>query len=221
MSRLRSFNRFVLIGLALLGLSVSTGASARTFLVEFQANHDTGAHSDPYWPIIINPGDTLFDFTIEQNHPIDTSTALIVSNSEHPIVDLRLYQWGDYGQHGTVSTTIVNQSPIDIFDDSPRDGNVDFASGFMEFFAPDPYVPYGGGGAPLLLHTLEFWNVLPGGVSPDPIRFTNNQSTGYHNFIPGNLVISEVSAVPVPAAVWLFGTALVGFIGISRKTKVA
>ncbi len=30
----------------------------------------------------------------------------------------------------------------------------------------------------------------------------------------------NVSAVPVPAAFWLFGTALVGFIGISRRTKV-
>ena len=29
-----------------------------------------------------------------------------------------------------------------------------------------------------------------------------------------------VSAVPVPAAVWLFGTALIGFIGFSRRTKV-
>ena len=31
----------------------------------------------------------------------------------------------------------------------------------------------------------------------------------------------SVSAVPVPAAVWLFGTALVGFIGVSRRRKVA
>jgi hypothetical protein len=30
----------------------------------------------------------------------------------------------------------------------------------------------------------------------------------------------SVSAVPVPAAVWLFGTALLGFIGMSRRTKV-
>jgi hypothetical protein len=29
------------------------------------------------------------------------------------------------------------------------------------------------------------------------------------------------SEVPVPAAVWLFGTALIGFIGISRRRKVA
>jgi hypothetical protein len=29
-----------------------------------------------------------------------------------------------------------------------------------------------------------------------------------------------MSAVPVPAAAWLFGTALIGFIGFSRRTKV-
>ncbi|MCP4981598.1 MAG: hypothetical protein GY935_14025 [Gammaproteobacteria bacterium] len=28
------------------------------------------------------------------------------------------------------------------------------------------------------------------------------------------------SPIPVPAALWLFGTALIGFIGISRRTKV-
>ena len=30
----------------------------------------------------------------------------------------------------------------------------------------------------------------------------------------------DVSAVPLPATVWLFGTALLGFIGISRRTTV-
>ena len=30
-----------------------------------------------------------------------------------------------------------------------------------------------------------------------------------------------VNAVPIPAAIWLFGTALVGFIGMSRRRKVA
>jgi hypothetical protein len=30
----------------------------------------------------------------------------------------------------------------------------------------------------------------------------------------------DVSAVPLPATVWLFGSALIGFIGMSRRTKV-
>lgn len=32
---------------------------------------------------------------------------------------------------------------------------------------------------------------------------------------------SDISPVPVPAAFWLFGTALIGFVGMSRRTKVA
>ena len=34
------------------------------------------------------------------------------------------------------------------------------------------------------------------------------------------LVYADVSPVPLPAAVWLFGSALIGFIGMSRRTKV-
>jgi hypothetical protein len=32
---------------------------------------------------------------------------------------------------------------------------------------------------------------------------------------------TAIPAVPVPAAVWLFGTALLGFVGMSRRRKVA
>jgi hypothetical protein len=31
----------------------------------------------------------------------------------------------------------------------------------------------------------------------------------------------EVSAVPLPTAVWLFGTALIGFVGLGRRTSVS
>jgi hypothetical protein len=31
----------------------------------------------------------------------------------------------------------------------------------------------------------------------------------------------DIPAVPVPAAFWLFGTALIGFVGVSRRRKVA
>ena len=33
--------------------------------------------------------------------------------------------------------------------------------------------------------------------------------------------LASMSAVPVPAAIWLFGTALIGFVGISRSRKVS
>ncbi len=36
-----------------------------------------------------------------------------------------------------------------------------------------------------------------------------------------NYTLSVVSAVPVPAAVWLFGTAMLGLLGMRRKSKMA
>ena len=43
-----------------------------------------------------------------------------------------------------------------------------------------------------------------------------------HSFADGGSesFVTSVSPVPVPAAFWLFGTALIGFIGMSRRTKV-
>ncbi len=35
----------------------------------------------------------------------------------------------------------------------------------------------------------------------------------------GNLAIQGASAVPVPAALWLFGSALVGLMGVSGRKK--
>jgi hypothetical protein len=34
------------------------------------------------------------------------------------------------------------------------------------------------------------------------------------------LTVRQISAVPAPAAIWLFGSALVGFVGMSRRTTV-
>ncbi len=36
-----------------------------------------------------------------------------------------------------------------------------------------------------------------------------------------NAMVAEVQAVPVPAAVWLFGSGLLGLVGIARRKKVA
>jgi len=37
----------------------------------------------------------------------------------------------------------------------------------------------------------------------------------------GQVVIAEISVIPIPAAVWLFGTALIGLIGFGRRRKAA
>jgi len=58
----------------------------------------------------------------------------------------------------------------------------------------------------------------PPGVDPNEFDgFCNlwNSEVDFDN------VQLSVSAVPVPAAIWLFGTALIGIVGISRRRKVA
>ena len=63
--------------------------------------------------------------------------------------------------------------------------------------------------------STEIWyfeNTSGGTLTVDLGSSTNNYSH-WSEYGP-------VSAVPVPAAAWLFGTALIGFIGFSRRTKV-
>ena len=41
---------------------------------------------------------------------------------------------------------------------------------------------------------------------------------GYVDIGSGNsMTVTSISAVPVPAAVWLFGSGLLGLLGISRR----
>ncbi len=53
---------------------------------------------------------------------------------------------------------------------------------------------------------------------------TDNVSTAYGSFRTdqshwqlGSFLVAEVAVVPVPAAAWLFGSALIGLVGIKRK----
>ncbi|MEE8289405.1 MAG: PEP-CTERM sorting domain-containing protein [Nitrosomonadaceae bacterium] len=38
--------------------------------------------------------------------------------------------------------------------------------------------------------------------------------------VQATLVINASTAVPLPTAFWLFGTALIGFVGVSRRRSV-
>ena len=57
-----------------------------------------------------------------------------------------------------------------------------------------------------------FENTSGGEVTVTVLGDSYSHWTGYGD---------PVSPIPVPAAVWLFGTALIGFIGISRRTKIS
>jgi hypothetical protein len=59
----------------------------------------------------------------------------------------------------------------------------------------------------------------PGSGIGDSGSWTTS-ALGDKNLSHFSIYTSGISPVPVPAAIWLFGTALIGFIGMSRRTKV-
>jgi len=55
----------------------------------------------------------------------------------------------------------------------------------------------------------------------DPIFLYIGEVGNNGEALIGAVEISDIPAIPVPAAFWLFGTALVGFVGMSRRRKIA
>lgn len=57
-------------------------------------------------------------------------------------------------------------------------------------------------------------------LNPSTLYLMFGDGYGDADFDDMVVKVEAMSAVPVPASIWLFGTALLGFIGISRRTKV-
>ncbi|QPK64731.1 choice-of-anchor I family protein [Methylomonas sp. LL1] len=63
-----------------------------------------------------------------------------------------------------------------------------------------------------------------GDVSPEGLSFFGNAQGSFlavANEVSGTTSLFKVSAVPVPGAVWLFGSALLGLVGASRRRAVS
>ena len=111
-----------------------------------------------------------------------------------------------------------------------------FADSFETVFlnSPEPdgaNISYTGGTSidcPECYLIVKDFNQTPAQYLFDLAAWNGTEILALTEFWPGaeNGAISNVAiwggpaVVPVPAAVWLFGTALVGFIGFSRRTKV-
>jgi len=80
----------------------------------------------------------------------------------------------------------------------------------------------GGDVADNLNGSLLYWGIIETETF-DSITFSNTGSSadyfGFDDFTIGSL--EQVTPVPVPAAVWLFGSALFGLVGFSRKRSKA
>ena len=67
--------------------------------------------------------------------------------------------------------------------------------------------------------SFEEWQV-PGSSPLSLTLIDESFALDFNTLQATDLFSIEVAAVPLPAAFWLFGSALVGFIGISRRRKL-
>lgn len=71
---------------------------------------------------------------------------------------------------------------------------------------------------------LAVYNLFNGSTNPDPFAFEYEPTVVQYGFLsidPATGVASwSLTAVPVPAAVWLFGSGMLGLVGVARRRKV-
>lgn len=133
--------------------------------------------------------------------------------SESPDIDNPWTFFSNTGMHGS-------QSAINILtDDGAGNVTLDFSGWYVTWNAI-PIIDMGSGGSATMTcsgtcaagdsYTLEYAAVVPVG---DPSSF------GGVNYSLN--LVGTISEVPVPAAVWLFGSGLLGLVGVARRKAKA
>jgi len=82
----------------------------------------------------------------------------------------------------------------------------------------DTDIPLTSGSASVLsTDSVPDWDIVPTLTAGQVVSFTTYIRQERSNNVGGLWVTPYVVAVPVPAAVWLFGSGLLGLIGVGRK----
>ncbi len=120
---------------------------------------------------------------------------------------------------------------LDLLGFGPINGATDFGSGLVNIFE----ISFDGNQVLRDLQPNEFvlgtftFNTLSIGTSPLDITVNALGGESFFDFdlgrevalpLEADLQSGSISVVPVPAAIWLFGTALIGLVGFIRLRKV-
>ncbi len=152
-------------------------------------------------------GSSLYSFTTDSSFSVSDATA--VSGLETVVFSIKTWLNGDAWSAAapTLSYNGGSQSLAAGLTGSKTDGSIDF-------------------GGPIDLYTYTFqWDLSGLGVNSFNVNWGQLAHTGVLALQLEQSdtfsVSSEVAAVPVPAAAWLFGSGLLGLAGVSRRRKAA
>ena len=144
--------------------------------------------------------------------------------SENPTIDNPWLFFGNTGMHGTLSPTIVLSA-------SGNTSTIDFSGWSLAWNGLDS----SNGISPLKFETGAWFGTTTDGVAQITCGIDCGDGDSYTLIFSGvsfldplsNLngsryllnLTGTISAVPVPAAVWLFGSGLLGLVGVARCRK--
>jgi hypothetical protein len=220
----------------LLLVAGSTMAQAQTYSVaaEFSETMTNGV-------------DTFFNGTFDWNGSSVTNLQGTMNSSMYPVnnvnpnyktsfplMNLSYQLDGTHTSGNVVTSTVFLKNTTDVYRGGGYDGTTTAATGFIKyggkFGSAMPVIP---GETPNenALFTLAFDKTTMAGVV-DSMAYGDCTKGG---LMAGNLCMAgeitgtsamagtplslSITAVPIPAAVWLFGGALTGLIGISRRKR--
>lgn len=226
---LRSFNRLLLISMALLGLSISSANAAvitsfTFFSSDISGNRQSGQAwntqgNDGVWVTgvslgsgLVNNSDTTINLGISGSESISLYTSHNQFFSLGNYFGLNIFFDGlttpgisAIGQVGT-STLIANSSL-----------STWAFSGFGTISGSGSLSYTGLGGEIVTLAGLDI--PMPN-LGFDIIGTGESLASLGPDGIAGDGVINiELSTVPIPGAIWLFGSAMIGLVGFSKRRK--
>lgn len=177
---------------------------------------DGHAIADWEWEVISAPGGSTYSVAPAntQNTSFATDT---IGDYVITLIATDGLLWSD--PDAVLVTVIENLAPTAVASVSPTSGVAPLAVNFDATGSSDPE-------GDLLYYDWDFGDFSTGvGATPSheynlPGLYTASlMVTDAYGNIDFDTVNINVSAVPVPPAVWLFGTGLIGLIGVARRKK--
>jgi hypothetical protein len=211
---LRSINRFILVSLALLGLSVSsvnatsvsdsdTGLKGPDVLVDFGSNlyNTDTVITDQFSDLNVTFANGPLYKTTGENFPAVAGGHLVGNDAHGNNPFDILFSIDATDALFSFRTSPTGTSTFSAFLDGTLQETL-----FMAATSADS-------------QTGRFYGFTK--ILFDKITVSANTGAGNYNLDNLQFNAAPLSPVPVPAAVWLFGTALIGLVGFSKRRKTA